>query len=219
MFLIRLLQWRFKNRFIPLTDSEMIASEFQKKLRVLPIPHTIQGGQAEEQIICWWPGRPRQEKGLADIQRLAKIQDRRAIAMALSQEAGIACQYQLPSTLTVEEYHHWLERSRVILLPYAPDVYRSGTSGIFVEAIVAGKMPLVKEGSWLANELKRFDLSELIVNWEDPLFFSHLHRKLESEIIKVKLQKMQETYAAYHSLDYYTQKLKELLKYSQIDCN
>ncbi len=55
--------------------------------------------------------------------------------------------------LTVAEYHTLLESADLVLLPYDGLVYRSRTSGPFVEALCAGK-PVVAPGqTWMAEEL------------------------------------------------------------------
>ncbi len=85
----------------------------------------------------------------------------------------------------------------LILLPYDPIVYQSSTSGIFVEVIIAGKLPLVKEGSWLSHELKKFNLPELIVDWQRPDFFTHAKTLLHSDEIQEKLEQMRKVYLSF----------------------
>ena len=74
----------------------------------------------------------------------------------------------LPTHLTRTEYLMQLAISDLVLLPYDALAYKERTSGIFIETIVAGKMPAVTRGTWMAGELARYDLSELIVDWNAP---------------------------------------------------
>ncbi|MCC5832371.1 MAG: hypothetical protein JJU12_04940 [Chlamydiales bacterium] len=74
----------------------------------------------------------------------------------------------LKPILSREEYLYQLEISDAILLPYEAKSYYYRISGIFVEAVFAGKFPLVAEGSWLAYELRKYDLTELILDWKQP---------------------------------------------------
>ena len=121
---------------------------------------------------------------------------------------------QIENSLSREEYLTWLLGSDIILLPYDPIIYRMATSGIFVEAVCAGKIPLVKKGSWLAHELIKFDLTELIVDWENPLFFSHLTFLIKSVKIREKLEIMQLTYQQFHSVESFSMKMHEIMQSS-----
>lgn len=222
-----LLKLKFKNRFTPLTDSELLADYYKKwfkrDLAVLPIPHTeyrpFPPFFKKEALILSWPGHPRKEKGELDIKRLVQIPDSKATSIELDVSGATllppiknGLQLHLrKALLTQEEYFSSLHRADVILLPYDPTMYQWRTSGPFVEAILAGKLPLVKEGSWLAHELKRFDLPELIVDWENPLFFTHLFEITHNETVYQKLKNMQTAYAAIHSEKQFGEKLKNLL--------
>ncbi|MCH9609800.1 MAG: hypothetical protein S4CHLAM45_01920 [Chlamydiales bacterium] len=213
-FLIGLLKWRFKHRFVGLTDSQIIGKEFA--LDLLPIPHTTVYGKESESLICWWPGPPRKEKGLEIIRKIAPIRGR--FKLALSKEAGIECDYPLEPELSHVDYRSWMEKSRIILLPYDRSTYQSGTSGIFVEAVVGGKLPLVSDGSWLAQELRRFNLESLIVDWDDSDFFLRVEEKLHDETIQTHLKNMQRAYASFHCCETYGKELKKWIKYSQTGC-
>ncbi|NGX53929.1 MAG: hypothetical protein K1000chlam4_00650 [Chlamydiae bacterium] len=104
-----------------------------------------------------------------------------------------------------------MHKCDVVLLPYDPKIYACGTSGIFVEAICAGKMVLVKDKSWLAYELKRFKLDQLIVDWENPYFFSYLNTLLDDSTIKKRLEKMRKAYLNFHSVESFAKTLKVIL--------
>ena len=52
-----------------------------------------------------------------------------------------------------------------VLLPYDKKIYAECNLGIFVEAIVAGKITLVSADTWMAYELNKFKLTELVIDW------------------------------------------------------
>lgn len=220
-FLVNLL--RFKH-FIALTDSELVQKDFSENLGIdlhlVPIPHTeilpkkVPGGT----IQCWWPGDPRESKGLKEIQCLLSTTDPAAFRFTLlfsekMEKKGVETTpfRTVSDALSREKYAQALSESSVILLPYDPLIYNARTSGIFVEAITAGKVPLVKEGSWLAHELKKHELEELIVDWEETTFFSHVYALLEREEVYVKLERMREKYLRVHSCGGFFEAIRELL--------
>lgn len=55
-------------------------------------------------------------------------------------------------------YAVWLDEAEILLLPYDPFVYRAVSSGVFVEAIAAGKQAIIPAGTWMAHEAERFGL-------------------------------------------------------------
>jgi len=204
-----------------LSDSAPIVEQFAQrglKAHLLPIPHTETVDikpTPNKEILCWWPGQPRPAKGKKEICALLKREKRNDFKILFSQELEIKSAlipYQhLPTPLLRKEYVHWLYKIDIVLLPYDPITYRSSTSGIFVETIIAGKVPLVKEGSWLSHELKKFDLHDLILDWSRPDFFSHAKYLLNSADIQKKLKKMQEAYLAYHSPKSFCHRLLKIL--------
>ncbi|NGX56918.1 MAG: hypothetical protein K1060chlam5_01171, partial [Candidatus Anoxychlamydiales bacterium] len=74
----------------------------------------------------------------------------------------------LSSHLTRSEYNEKMSNAKLILLPYDEESYRYRTSVIFVEAIVSGIIPTTTKNTWMASELVKYDLEDLIVDWERP---------------------------------------------------
>jgi glycosyltransferase involved in cell wall biosynthesis len=56
-------------------------------------------------------------------------------------------------SLTPEEYYSALVNSDVVFAYYSPTHYRSRSSGVFVEALAAGKPVIVSAGSWMESVL------------------------------------------------------------------
>lgn len=225
-FFMKLLRRKLRKRLTLLTDSTLVQRDFSTQLRlplyVVPIPHTDDIPQEtrpfNKTVFCWWPGEPRLSKGWHEMQRLLTTNDPNTSRFTLLLSRKAICpdsthiKFQaLPDPLSREEYAHFLTQSDVILLPYDPAIYGMSTSGIFVEAITAGKMPLVKEGSWLAEELKKHSLTELIVDWKNPTFFSHAFSLLQQSALQEKLKAMRDHYHAFHSKNNFLQTVRDLL--------
>ncbi|MCH9609695.1 MAG: hypothetical protein S4CHLAM45_00850 [Chlamydiales bacterium] len=209
----KLLQWRLKDHFIPLTDSELLADIFSrwfgKRPLVMPIPHTFVSKEKKKQqkrLICY-VGGGRQNQGREILSTLMTLPDPASKRFEFSLpgdflfppiENKLRVKLRKIST-TKKEYQAAIDRCDIFLLPCDPIAYKRGTSGLFVEAVVSGKLPFVKEGSWLAHELRRFDLSELIIDWESHEIFSQLILLIEDKRVREKFKVMQSTYQNYHS--------------------
>lgn len=216
VFLCKALIAKMGKKCLLFTDSELIAREFDPYLRtsltVLPIPHTERvepKKNSSSKLFCWWPGAPRMAKGLQEIERFANHPERCrfGIELIVARSSAIANATLIKDVLSREEYLLHLQQSDFILLPYNPIIYKSGTSGIFVEAVVAGKIPLVKAGSWLAYELKKHNLTELIVNWEEEGLFKKIVALKEDPIVLNKLAAMRTAYLAFHTQERFTKAL------------
>jgi hypothetical protein len=218
------------DRFRLLADSESLAAELERELglkaHVLPIPHTHESKAAPfakdpGEVVCWWPGAPRGEKGLASIQRLAGAPAVEGIAPVrlvvseetpLAQGRGVRVE-RVPPRLGELDYDRWLATADVILLPYAADRYRHSTSGIFAEAVVGGRLPLVSAGTWMAHELARHDLAELVIDWGDaPYVLRRIDALARDARVRAKLDLMREHFAGYHCESAYADALRGLLR-------
>lgn len=201
-----------------LTDSEPLAVTYRtllgRDVQALPVPHTppilptvLEGDRSI--LRCWWPGAPRAEKGAAIIQALLASQDSLAGQFHLyaSQDARLTAPAHhgrmqvtpLPAHLSRVEYLAQLASSDLVLLPYDAKAYQQRTSGVFIETIVAGKLPAVTQDTWMAGELLRYDLPELVIDWRAAAVLDQLATVARSEIVRVKLHHMQRAYAEYHN--------------------
>lgn len=164
------------------TDTQALASALERflgrPLTLIPIPHTqllapLQD-EARREILCWWPGPPREEKGLQVVKRLAQTVDRERpkIRLMLAASSGVKAAEKdiavevLPDVLKRDDYMATMRRAALLLLPYDSAAYRERSSGIFVEAIVAGKAVAVSPDTWMAAELKRHGLERFIWDWQ-----------------------------------------------------
>lgn len=225
-FLHVLLKKALKKQNVKLfTDSELLAKQlspfFKKNVEVLPIPHTnslspfIKVSVLNE-ILCWWPGGSiRQEKGFSHIQYLASALDpssniKLILADSMKQFVEPTSRIQfIKNNLSENEYNDWMVKADLILLPYISELYRYRTSGIFVEAIVAGSVPVVSKDTWMEYELKKFGLEELVISWSSNDIIKVLHEIHNNSQIKEKLKIMKDRYIIFHSMQNFAFILKQ----------
>ncbi len=162
---------------------------------------------ADGQLVCWWPGKPAVRKGELVVRKLVGLTGAGAerlcvVAAASSQLAQVPggprvvlVEYQLDRA----SYLQTMAAADVLLMPYTPDSHSGLTSGILVEAIAAGKVPLVATGTWLADELERFNLEDLIVDWERPDLLAEIARLARDADVRRRLDIMRTAYLAFHS--------------------
>lgn len=198
-----------------LTDSELLIPLWEERMKqpvpllINPncLPEPVLTSGKKDKVLCSWLGGPRPEKGLKVIERLIQIQDtesKRFILSVCERSPHFSIQNQLTlqrraKNLTWSKYVESLYEADVILLPYDPQYYEKRTSGVLIEAVVAGKIPIVTKGTWLASELKKYDLDELITDWEDPQFFSSLHHLLNEGAFLPRLQRLRLEYLQKYS--------------------
>jgi hypothetical protein len=206
-----------------LSDSDLVARKnavaFGRAFAVLPIPHTrtpdlaqtargraLRAQFAPDMLVCWWPGMPAPLKGLDTIKRLTTLRGpaARNTAIVLAEGAGVQsgsgdCRVEtLPNALSSDDYWAWMSAAGAILLPYDPSAYADRTSGIFTEAVVAGKLPLVSAGTWMAHELLRHDAPEFIIDWQRPDVLEHIHALAQDQVLRAKLSDLQQRFARFH---------------------
>jgi len=61
----------------------------------------------------------------------------------------------LTEPLSSDAYFRLLLAADVVVIPYDAAAYRARSSGVFAEALAAGKPVIVPEGTWMADELRR----------------------------------------------------------------
>lgn len=163
------------------TDSARLAGAYRglwpDPLIVLPIPargtmssRTTVGAEC---LKCVSLGNARAEKGLAEILGAVKLLRESGFNTAFALQVNnpdSRCSGELMEfakevpdgvelfhePLVPEDYERLLGSADIVLLPYWPEVYAARTSGIMTEALTAGKIIVATEGTWMAEELKRF---------------------------------------------------------------
>jgi len=150
------------------------ASRLSYPVRLLPITHgdaqfrLSQPERKSNVLRCWWPGPPRKAKGLDLVRALIReLPSSAAIqikAAASSNLSSLNANFQsIDDQLTRAQYVRHMLESDVVLTPYSAEAYKLNSSGIFVEAICAGKVVLSLQGTWMAHELKLHGLEAFVL--------------------------------------------------------
>lgn len=212
-----------------IADSDLLVEDqsraFNYKVHLFPIPHVedfeIKKGEKKDTIDCWWPGLAREGKGQKIIQNFALsnsihnslFQIFAAKNAKLESTLNSPNIIELKDELSREEYIYHLLESDLILLPYIDLCYEKTTSGIFVEAIMAGNVPVVYPGTWMAYELKKHSLEKLIINWDQETLAEKLLEIHQDDIIKEKLSLMRSHYQKFHSIENFASEMEKLLTF------
>ena len=219
-----LIAWLVRGRLTLLTDSALLARPlhalFARPVQIVPIPHTQLSGPAhrpghptgptgEPLLLAWWPGAVRGDKGIDQLRALARQAAPAAqrVCLAATEAAQLAavpggCQVRLlPGGMPRADYLGWLQAADLILLPYDASSYAERTSGIFVEAIAAGKAAPVTPGTWMAHEAIANGLPELVIDWRAGNVWDNLVRLAEDTSVQSRLAAMASRYQAYHSVN------------------
>jgi len=159
-----------------ISDSEPLAAQYenflQRKVKVLP--HVVPPGIAarkkrdlESPVTFCYLGNPRREKGFVEIATAVEQLSgggMRFVLQVVSPDAPCASSVErlkkaaLPNVelieglLTRDDYLARLEAADVMFVPYHLDKHGDRTSGIFCEALVAGKPVITTENSWMSLE-------------------------------------------------------------------
>lgn len=208
-----------------LTDSQLLAQELKKMFRrtflVVPIPHTEKLVSNKKKkysadFLFWWPGAQiREDKGLSVILQFLSIAAmypniKFVIAECAKSMLGENKQIlYIPSDLSRTEYVEWMQKVDLVLLPYTAEAYTCRTSGVFVEAISLGAIPVVTKKTWMSSELERFGLSYLTFDWSEKDLFHTFCTLSDSPFLTALLEKMRMEYRKYHSEDGFAQKIQE----------
>ncbi|WP_236141855.1 hypothetical protein [Nostoc sp. CMAA1605] len=216
-------------KFKILTDSEILANSisnyFQDSVNVMPIPHTefidIEDTRnQDDEIVCWWAGTPRLEKGWEIVKSLVNCTtdgaDKICVVAAqssqlISNTGGVRINL-IADSLSNLEYLEWLKKSDIMLLPYDANAYKERTSGIFTECIMAGKIPVVTAGTWMAKELSKYQAQELIIDdWSQPKMITNKILQFANSVeLKAKITEIQKSYRKFHTVESYAVEIKKL---------
>lgn len=171
-----------RDRIRLLADSETLIDEYSAiaptlKFALAPIPHVREVTEAERIGTAFRVGsvgEARENKGFHLLPRLVR---RAAEASVRGVEfhfhnfaqdpdaAFLRCALAglrhpsvrlYPDEMPAAEYTRFLASLDLIVLPYTLDNYHAQTSGVFAEALGAGKLVVVPKGSWMSRQLAEF---------------------------------------------------------------
>lgn len=113
------------------------------------------------------------------------------------------------SFLSEDDYLLMYKKISIILIPYTSLQFAEGTSSIFAESVSAGIVPIVPSNTWMSSELRKAELSELVVDFSD---LESVVRKIDNILndfitIKQKMDKFIHQWKRYHSAELFTDHL------------
>jgi glycosyltransferase involved in cell wall biosynthesis len=178
-------------------------------IAVLPIPHVppaacdgvVQPSGRTRRCRLVSLGSARDEKGIYEILDAIRILHRdgfgeafhvvlqcseptpnvaRAIA-AFAAEHLPHCEL-LADTLGADAYYRQLHQSDVVLLPYWRSIYAARTSGVFMEALAAGKPVIATRDTWMSGQLATHGAG-VLCNDRDPADLARAVRQAAAELV------------------------------------
>ena len=224
-----------KHEVLLLTDSAKLVAPlevyFSTRVHEIPLPHgNDQHAQvtsppnpsigASDQLKIWAPGVLRPEKGEAKIFDLARrgFFTDAEVNLYLQTELGGDSDwhppnvklFSLPEKLSANEYFDMFNAVDLVILPYSSDMYAESTSGPFVEAICNRTLALVSPGTWMASEYQRFELSDLISDFDSNVG-TQIERVVSDIEVRQKLRIMSDEYKRFHSTTGLAKTFKDLV--------
>ena len=218
-------------KFVLVTDSDSLAADLSERWcktdwTVLPIPHVGEilpdrPMRTDGSIDMWWAGFPRPEKGLDIVQHIAASTGPSVNAILTIPESVPVLQgnprlevCRIPESISGDHYGKLLSSVDLMLLPYNPQNYWDGTSGIFTESMCAGCLPVVTQGTWMADQLARLDLDALVMHtdvWRSDKIIDQLLSIAQNTDLRSKFNSKRRLFAAQHGLGPFSAKIEALV--------
>lgn len=224
-----------------IVDSDLLREEYSLMtsipISLVPIPHTMSADvynittNINQPKLLTYLGNARSTKGYQYLPHLIEeIQDEltsgrwsaefQSNVMFLRDKesvVSVALMRRFPVTLyerelSIIEYEDLLKRSSLILIPYQLLYYHSQTSGVFCEALGAGKPVIVPRGTWMAKQLKSKNIGVTFYPG-DRISFSDATKKAMANIDELtsNAQSYRKEWVNYHNPQNFFRKLLELV--------
>ena len=193
----------------------------------MPIPHLLTNNidlnesKNENSIIkIWLPGPIRKDKGISNLHYLLKNirQKKSNIKILINEESKVEFSSLdniefLKSNLPRDEYISLFRKNNIIILPYNDPSYKTRTSGIFLECISIGKKVLVSSNTYMADELIKYGLSDLVVDdWSNIDLITQIKEINLNNNLQLLLFNMRDEYIKKHGDLAYQKKLNEIFR-------
>ncbi len=237
--LLALIDRRTHGRLVTFTENDLVAAShlttLGRKAHVLPMPQMVTPDEPwrapefasmpdrQGRVICFWPGQAAPDKGLAIVRRLSEARGAaaRQLVLVADESAGfVQCDdgpriVLLKKGMPRDAYIGWLRAMDIALVPYDPTAYAKRTSGIFGDAIAVERPPAVRDGTWMAHELRSHGLDELIVNWDQDidLVAQRLIALAADAGVHRKLAALTRAYADFHSRRGYARVIADVYRH------
>lgn len=99
------------------------------------------------------------------------------------------------------EYHYLMSCCDIVLLPYVGDKYITGSSGIFCEAVAAGKMTVAPRSSWMETQAVEHQTATVLFEHGDAahVALAVLKAVANREALAARAEAMKAAWQAHHS--------------------
>lgn len=103
--------------------------------------------------------------------------------------------------LPMREYYGLLSESHIIVLPYRDEAYKSSTANILIESVLLEKVPVVSCNTWMAYELAKSGLQDLIFEVGNVLSLTQAIKKivLNYAYYHERIKSIQPLWSEFHS--------------------
>ena len=219
------------------SDTEEMVRQFESlsgiSINLLPLPLVLEPGAAERRqdarITAVYLGHASMLKGfhlLTDVVRRVLASDNAPHFVIQSYGERQLCEpletaladvssaelTLIKGTVDAPAYRRLLESAGMVLLPYAKEFYGWASSGIFSEAMSLGKVTIVTEGTWPAQQLERFRGGGIAVKTLDAVNLAEGVRKAMAALPELKERAAQAAapWREHHSVANFTDKLLAL---------
>ncbi|HEY5779986.1 MAG TPA: glycosyltransferase family 4 protein [Terrimicrobiaceae bacterium] len=136
---------------------------------------------------------------------------RSAAALADFRSTSSACVSLVDHPLSDDAYLELLREADVLLMPYRVDTYKERTSGVFCEALSAGKPVIVSEGSLMGLQVLRERTGWLVRDTSPASLADAIRRALpELESVAARSMKLMQRYSEMFHPDTVVSKLLAL---------
>lgn len=236
--LLAFIDRRTHGRLVTFTENDLVAASHMqtlgRKAHVLPMPQMVtpeepwrspefdRSPDRQNRVVCFWPGQAAPDKGLAIVRRLSEARGTTAqkLVLVADESAGFVQHENGPRIILLKKgmprdaYIGWLRAMDIALVPYDPAAYAKRTSGIFGDAIAVEHPPIVRDGTWMAHELRGHGLDELIVDWDQDidLVAQRLVALASDPVVHQKLSALTSNYANFHSRSGYARVIANIYK-------
>ena len=119
----------------------------------------------------------------------------------------------IKGTLDGSAYRRLLGEADMVLLPYAKEFYGWASSGIFSEAMSLGKVTIVTEGTWPAQQLEKFRGGGIVFKTLDAASVAEAVRKAAGTLpeLKERATRAAPVWRKHHSAANFTDQLLALV--------
>jgi hypothetical protein len=183
-----------------------------------------QGFCENAEIICLVAGQVRPGKGYGLLQKLASTAEddlkntEVKIILRVPRSVGLCNRgnririLEMPDGhIAEQEYVRAYLTSDVIIMPYISHHYAFNNSGVFVDAVTLGCLPIVPKDTTMATELISFKLSELVFDWQAGFSWLVVASVVRDALVREKFNAMTLAYRQRHSLHSVAESIRDLI--------